>query len=32
LDNDARGQSGKGANRILFGGADKACVAGGQTG
>jgi len=28
----ARGQTGKGANLILFGGAFMACVAGGQTG
>jgi len=27
-----RGQTGKGANLSLFGGANKACVAGGQTG
>lgn len=29
---NVRWQSGKGANLILFGGAYKACVAGGQTG
>jgi len=28
----ARGQTGKGANLSLFGGAFEACVAGGQTG
>jgi len=28
----ARGQTGKGANLSLFGGAVKACAAGGQTG
>jgi len=27
-----RGQNGKGANHTLFGGAFKACAAGGQTG